>query len=489
MVLTVGLPLGGRVAINPGRPLVEMAAGRRGARGGAQKMIESPPARPHTRALFWTESEYDADEERWVGKVKTAEPHELHRPYAAAAPASQPELQPSDPPASSPFRRTLGAGTHPSGLAVDSRNGFVYWTDRSDGTISRAGIDGQTPPQHLGDGLFGHTTNDGPLGIALDPLTETVMWSAAGHSKIRRADLDGGAIATVSGGDPESWSGSGPWGLALHLRAGCTGARVPLNVRRDEVLSGPSSGLGMVFWTTWGRVQCCELGSGRVHDVVRGLIDPQGLVLDADGEGGGRLFWTDAKAGVVQCSALDGSRVCDVATGLDEPYGLALGPTHLFWSDRRRGAIQSCCLRTGAVRDVVTGLAAPEGLALLNTAVAAPAGGGVVAPTAAAATAAAGRPRFERTPAAAPAAVARRVVGGARRKATAAAAGNPHAAAVERVAKETAERTGAADGKAPSKPPSTLDMLTFSDRQLEQLQKARAGAFAAAPPGSRNWSA
>ena len=27
MVLTVGLPLGGRVAINPGRPLVEMAAG------------------------------------------------------------------------------------------------------------------------------------------------------------------------------------------------------------------------------------------------------------------------------------------------------------------------------------------------------------------------------------------------------------------------------------------------------------------------------
>ena len=365
----------------------------------------------------------------------------------------------------------------------------MYWTDRSDGTISRAGIDGQTPPQHLGDGLFGHTTNDGPLGIALDPLTETVMWSAAGHSKIRRADLDGGAIATVSGGDPESWSGSGPWGLALHLRAGCTGARVPLNVRRDEVLSGPSSGLGMVFWTTWGRVQCCELGSGRVHDVVRGLIDPQGLVLDADGEGGGRLFWTDAKAGVVQCSALDGSRVCDVATGLDEPYGLALGPTHLFWSDRRRGAIQSCCLRTGAVRDVVTGLAAPEGLALLNTAVAAPAAGGVVAPTAAAATAAAGRPRFERTPAAAPAAVARRVVGGARRKATAAAAGNPHAAAVERVAKETAERTGASDGKAPSKPPSTLDMLTFSDRQLEQLQKARAGAFAAAPPGSRNWSA
>ena len=70
-----------------------------------------------------------------------------------------------------------------------------------------------------------------------------------------------------------------------------------------------------------------------------------------------------------------------------------------------------------------------------------------------------------------------------------AAAGNPHAAAVERVAKETAERTGASDGKAPSKPPSTLDMLTFSDRQLEQLQKARAGAFAAAPPGSRNWSA
>ena len=480
MVLTVGLPLGGRVAINPGRPLVEMAAGRRGAKGGA-KMIESPPARPHTRAVPGRRA--STTPTRSAGSAKSRPPSRTSCTARTPPPLLRRSLN-CNPltPCLLPVQAHARRGTHPSGL-VDSRNGFVYWTDRSDSTISRAGIDGQTPSQHLGDGLFGHTTNDGPLGIALDPLTETVMWSAAGHSKIRRADLDGGAIATVSGGDPESWSGSGPWGLALHLRAGCTGARVPLNVRRDEVLSGPSSGLGMVFWTTWGRVQCCELGSGRVHDVVRGLIDPQGLVLDADGEGGGRLFWTDAKAGVVQCSALDGSRVCDVATGLDEPYGLALGPTHLFWSDRRRGAIQSCCLRTGAVRDVVTGLAAPEGLASQHRRRRARAAASSPPPPPP--TAAAGRPRRGRTPAAAPAAVARRVVGGARRR-------RPRRRRATRTpppssASPRRRPAPAADGKAPSKPPSTLDMLTFSDRQLEQLQKARRQF--AAPPGSRNWSA
>ncbi|KOO22870.1 low-density lipoprotein receptor-related protein 4-like protein [Chrysochromulina tobinii] len=115
-----------------------------------------------------------------------------------------------------------------------------------------------------------------------------------------------------------------------------------------------------VFWTSWGRIQKCDLSTGRVEDVVRGLVDPTGLVFDEREDG--RLFWTDAKAGKVQCAALDGTRVCDVATGLDEPFGLVLGPTHLFWTDRRRGAIQSCCLRTGAVRDVITGLCAPEGI-------------------------------------------------------------------------------------------------------------------------------
>ena len=53
-----------------------------------------------------------------------------------------------------------------------------------------------------------------------------------------------------------------------------------------------------------------------MRDVVRGLVDPIGLALDARNN---RIFWSDAKAGKVQCANLDGSRVCDVATGTPNP--------------------------------------------------------------------------------------------------------------------------------------------------------------------------
>ena len=286
---------------------------------------------------------------------------------------------PSHPPPPAPAlppSRTIGRDLRtPSGLAVDSVSNTVYWTDSYGSSLSRChlGDDGSTAPvDQIGAGLFGHRMHDGPLGLAIDPNTNTLMWSTKCGDKIRRADLDGANVQTVTTGDTGTWSATGPWGLALHLRPGCGWASRPPDARAnsgggfgDGVAYDPE-GLGKVYYTSWGRVQCYELGTGQVSDVVRGLIDPVGLVLDWT-DGDGRLFWTDAKAGKVQCCALDGSQLCDVVTGLDEPFGLTRGPTHLFWTDRRRGAIQSCCMRTGAVHDVLTGLCAPEGIGALTT--------------------------------------------------------------------------------------------------------------------------
>ena len=162
-------------------------------------------------------------------------------------------------------------------------------------------------------------------------------------------------MQTISDGDTNAWSASGPWGLAPHLRPGCLSARVPSGMRRANDL-GPATGVGRVFWSSWGRVSCCELSDGKVRDVVRGLVDPIGLALDARNN---RIFWSDAKAGKVQCANLDGSRVCDVATGLAEPWGIALGPTHIFWTERRRGAIMSCSLRTGQASQMPAGPRCP----------------------------------------------------------------------------------------------------------------------------------
>ncbi len=266
-----------------------------------------------------------------------------------------------------PCRRTLGEGLrNPTGLAVDSFSKKVFWTDWGDSTITRCDLlhpKAVPTTRTLGEGLFGRRMHDGPWGLAIDPATGTIVWSEAGGAALRRADYDGSSVGLLTDGDRNSWSATGPWGLAL--QTGTTPAVKASEARSPSGLAVKRAGR-RVFWTSWGRIQQCELCTGRVGDVVRGLVDPTGLVLDE--RDGGRLFWTDAKAGKVQCCALDGSRVCDVATGLDEPFGLVLGPTHLFWTDRRRGAIQSCCMRSGVVRDVVTGLCAPEGIGALTEA-------------------------------------------------------------------------------------------------------------------------
>jgi len=272
--------------------------------------------------------------------------------------------------------RTVASGVDPNCLAVDSLKRTVYWSDRSKGAITRASVDCDKA-ELIAEGCFGHRHLDGPWGLAVDPSTSTLIWSSAGHGKIRRSDLEGQNVQTISDGDTNAWSASGPWGLAPHLRPGCLSARVPSGMRRANDL-GPNTGIGRVFWSSWGRVSCCELSDGKVRDVVRGLVDPIGLALDARNN---RIFWSDAKAGKVQCANLDGSRVCDVATGLAEPWGIALGPTHIFWTERRRGAIMSCSLRTGQVSEIVSGLNAPEGIGVLNGPVDLPASDGVQIPT------------------------------------------------------------------------------------------------------------
>ena len=295
-----------------------------------------------TLALFYTESEYvpggTAGQSQWMGRVQAVEAKNPHVP------------------------RTIADACRPSGLAVDSLSRRVYWTDSGSPSIRCNSFDG-SKRSALGTGMFGRKMGDGPFGITVDPTTDTVAWSAMGHAAIHRSSLDGAGIALRVAEDRSAWSASGPWGLALYLRPGCAHAHAPEGMHSQESL-GAKSGVGRVYWTSWGRIRCSEMGSDVATDVVsKGLIDPTGLAIDPRTE---RIFWTDPKAGKVQCASLDGTRVCDVATGLAAPWGLALGPTHLFWTDRERGTIQSCSLKNGVVQKALSGLHAPEGLAIFN---------------------------------------------------------------------------------------------------------------------------
>ena len=214
----------------PGRTVLDPAASQAGY----------TVQREQTLSLFWTERLNDpANGQR--GCVRTAARDEV----AAGV------------------RRTVASGAAPNCLAVDSLKRTVYWSDRSKGAITRASIDGNGHTELIAEGCFGHRHLDGPWGLAVDPSTSTLIWSAAGNGKIRRSDLEGQNVQTISDGDTNAWSASGPWGLAPHLRPGCLSARVPSGMRRANDL-GPSTGVGRVFWSSWGRVSCCELSDGKV---------------------------------------------------------------------------------------------------------------------------------------------------------------------------------------------------------------------------------
>lgn len=132
-----------------------------------------------------------------------------------------------------------------------------------------------------------------------------------GHGTLRRSDLQGNEIAALSVGQNE-WTASGPWGIATLLRPEGTvpaASRAPPAERtRGRGSGGGRAGgggggwagaqaSGSVFWTCWGRVRSCQLGSSHVTDVVKGLIDPRGIAID---RARGRIFWTDYRAGKVR---------------------------------------------------------------------------------------------------------------------------------------------------------------------------------------------
>eukprot|EP00962_Isochrysis_galbana_P042957 scaffold16212_cov112-Isochrysis_galbana.AAC.4 len=286
----------------------------RTASPGTPSRSGSADATTKTRAIFYTESDYNPSVSGWVGRLSV---------LRAATPESP---------------RWVADATNPTGLAVDSLRGRVYWTDPGDASIHTCLADG-TDHSLVAAGTFGHRMNDGPFGIAVDeqaervrataaekpvppvpgrrpppPLTrplppplpppcQSLIWSAVGHGTLRRSDLLGNEIAALPVGQSE-WTASGPWGIATLLRplGQVPPASRPPPTARSRGRGGGGEWVGAqasgsVFWTCWGRIRSCQLGSSVVTDVVKGLLDPRGIAID---RARGRLFWTDYRAGKVR---------------------------------------------------------------------------------------------------------------------------------------------------------------------------------------------
>jgi hypothetical protein len=127
--------------------------------------------------------------------------------------------------------------TNPSGIAIDPATGKIYWTDfgtfgMSNGTIRVGSLDGSGAAANLGTN---YASEDGPIGIAIDPTSGKIYWADQGSGTIRIGDLDGSvAPQTLYSGE------SGPQYLALLV--------APAGVSAPVIAGGPALSCSQGQW-------------------------------------------------------------------------------------------------------------------------------------------------------------------------------------------------------------------------------------------------
>ena len=171
----------------------------------------------------------------------------------------------------------------PRGIAVNTENDKVYWTN-SRGHIQSANTNG-TGLQRL------ITQLSNPTHIALDVAEEQFYWSESG--RIRRANFNGSNRQIVA------------------------------------VVSNPIGGLaianGKIHWTeqvsqTAGNISRANLNGSNAEVLVRLKSVPSGIAFDSSAR---KLYWTNAR-GRIQRSNLKGSSIQNVVAGLGMPSAIAI---------------------------------------------------------------------------------------------------------------------------------------------------------------------
>ena len=243
--------------------------------------------------------------------------------------------------------------TGPRSVTVDDVNGHVYWTNNNSSEIWRANLDGSSAASVL-------TGLTSPIGIAVDPAGEKIYWFDAAANELWRADIDGSnaaALITTDISNPKAlaidatggkiyWTNNGASsGLGEIKRADLDGGNI------ETITSGLFDPFGIALDTVRGKVYWAEPGLDQIHradmaagvfaeTVVVGLDEPRAVAVDALR---GKLYWADAGTDRIECANLDGSAV-ELVTGTGQwPTAMALGPptqnlTYTITSGNTNGA-------------------------------------------------------------------------------------------------------------------------------------------------------
>lgn len=226
----------------------------------------------------------------------------------------------------------------PRGIAIDSANGYLYWTQATPGSITRGRLDGSDAQQIVTDGLLN------PVGLALDVAGGKMYWTDTFTDKVQRANLDGTEIEDLVIMDVFN-----PRGIALDLVNGKVywAENSPSRIRRadldganvEEVPIEPTEHFyaskvaldvasGKIYWTNdlHYLIQRANLDGTNVETLVQPGGTPFAIALDLDA---GKMYWSGGAApGVLRRANLDGSEIEVILERQHAAiHGIAIGHT------------------------------------------------------------------------------------------------------------------------------------------------------------------
>ena len=261
----------------------------------------------------------------------------------------------------------------PIGIAVDEKEGKIYWADSRTRKIQRANLDGTNIEDII-------TVESGyPYYVAVDPSAGKLYWTDT--QIIQRSNLDGTEVEDVATRqDRVRW----PRGIAVDLsgkkiywadsdtrkiqRSNLDGTEIedlvteglqnPLKVAVDSIAK-------KIYWTDIDTIFRADLDGKNVEETVVGLEFPSAIVVDSAAE---KLYWTEWKTGKIHRSNLDGTNVEDAfTTGVKRILGIAIDAERqkMYWTDYKfPPKVQRSNLDGTNIEMLITTELSPSGIVL-----------------------------------------------------------------------------------------------------------------------------
>ena len=202
--------------------------------------------------------------------------------------------------------------------------GKVYWTEKtgaSAGTINAANLDGSGKTELTSIRAI-------PIGIAVDTPNSKLYWTNS-RGRIQSANLDGSGIQNVmqnirNPNDLALAGGNVYWTESNHGSVRFVNLKGQKQVRVISTGDDPAGSLaiagGKVYWTekvgeNGGTINSANLNGSGAKEIASILATPIGIAVDTARS---KLYWTNAR-GRIQAASLDGSSIRNVVSGLGSP--------------------------------------------------------------------------------------------------------------------------------------------------------------------------